>query len=99
MESQNLISTAEFCQHHNIDISFINSLQDFGLVDITIMEGSGFIQEDQLEEIEKMVRLYYDLNINFEGIDAIRHLLEHIQIMQNELTALKNRLQFYEWKE
>ena len=96
MASQNLISATEFCRHHNIEVSFIDSLQDFGLVEITTVEGSGFIDEDQLEELEKMIRLHYDLQINLEGIDAIRHLLEQIQNMQSEITILKNRLQIYE---
>jgi len=96
MAGENLIPANEFCIHHNIEVSFIHSLQDYGLIEITTVEGNGFIEEDQLEEIEKMVRLHYDLNINFEGLDAIRHLLEQMNAMQHEMTTLKNRLRLYE---
>lgn len=96
MAGANLIPANEFCIHHNIEISFINSLQEYGLIEMTTMEGTGFIEEDQLNEIEKMIRLHYDLNINLEGIDAIKNLLQQIQLMQQEMTGLKNRLRLYE---
>lgn len=99
MAAPNLIPITDFCRYHNIEISFIDSLQEYGLVTMTAGEGSFFIGEDQLEEIEQMVRLHYDLQINFEGIDAIKHLLEQIQNLQTEMQGLKNRLQFLEGKE
>ena len=36
--------------------------------------------------------MYYDLSINIEGIDAIRHLLERMKDMQNEMDRLKQEL-------
>jgi MerR HTH family regulatory protein len=99
MAGENLIPANEFCVHHNIEVSFIHNLQDYGLIEMTTVEGTGFIDEDQLEEIEKMVRLHYELQINFEGIDAVKHLLEQLQSIQKEMTALRNRLQLYESNE
>jgi hypothetical protein len=46
--------------------------------------------------LEQIVRLYQELNINPEGIDAINVLLKHIENMQNEITDLRNKLNFYE---
>ena len=99
MADKNLIPANEFCAHHNIEISFMNSLQEYGLAEVTIIEGNRFIDEAELTEIEKMVRLHYDLHINLEGIDAVRNLLAQIQAMQDELSALKNRLRLYEQPE
>lgn len=96
MAGENLIPANEFCSHHNIEVSFIQSLQEYGLIEITTIEGSGFIEEEQLEDIEKMVRLHYDLQINLEGIDAIHHLLEQMKDLQHQMTSLKNRLRLYE---
>jgi len=96
MANENLIPAHEFCIHHNIEISFIDSLQEYGLLQVHTMEGTGYIDEEQLEELEKMVRLHYDLNINMEGIDAIRHLLQHLHSLQHDLVALRNRLRLYE---
>jgi hypothetical protein len=47
-------------------------------------------QKSELQKLEQIIRLHYDLDINLEGIDAIAHLAERIKMMQNEITGLKN---------
>ena len=39
--------------------------------------------------------LYYDLSINIAGIDAIHHMLERIELLQQEVRSLRNELEFY----
>ena len=99
METGHLISTEEFCINHQIEISFISSLQEFGLVEVTTIKESSYIDVNQLQKLEKILRLYYDLDINIEGIEAITHLLNRVNDMQQEITALKNRLSLYEGEE
>jgi hypothetical protein len=96
METEYLIAIDEFCASHNIEISFIASLQESGLVKITTIKESAFIEADQLRQLEKFVRLYYELDINLEGIETINYLLQRIGSLQNEITSLKNRLRIYE---
>lgn len=91
-----LIAVNEFCVNHNIEISFINRLQQNGLIEIRIIESKGFVEKEQLPQIEKYVRFYYDLDINLEGIETISYLLQRIENQQNEIVALKNRLRLYE---
>jgi chaperone modulatory protein CbpM len=93
---ENLIPVQEFCVNHNIEISFISSLQENGLIEITTIEDTGYIYEYQLKELERTVRLFYELDINLEGIETITHLLQRIQILNEEITSLKNRLRVYE---
>ena len=99
MQTDNLIAVKEFCINHKIEITFIRSLQQTGLVEITTIEETEFIDVDQLQQLEKIVRFYYELNINLEGIETITHLLQRIMAMQDEITALKNRLRLYEANE
>jgi len=96
MQIENLIALDEFCAKHEIEISFIDSLQQNGLIEITMIENAWFIDSDQLLQLEKFVRFYYELDINFEGIETISHLLERVNALQDELTMLKNRLGIYE---
>ncbi|MES3018035.1 MAG: chaperone modulator CbpM [Bacteroidota bacterium] len=96
MVRKNLISTDEFCVHHNIEFSFIRNLCEFGLLETVKVEKTEFITEDQLEKLERMLRMHNDLDINMEGIDTIDHLLAKMQDLQNEVTLLKNRLRLYE---
>jgi chaperone modulatory protein CbpM len=96
MNKGNMIPANEFCASHHIEISFINSLQDAGLIEITIIKEAEYIHESQLNELEKIVRLYYEMDINLEGIETVIHLLQRINDMQDEITLLKNRLRLYE---
>ncbi|MCX6271166.1 MAG: MerR family transcriptional regulator [Bacteroidetes bacterium] len=93
---KNLIPVNEFCTHHNIGISFIHSLQETGLIEIKTVEESVYIHKSRLPELERIVRLYFELDINLEGIETINYLLKQIFIMQDEITMLRNRLRLYE---
>jgi hypothetical protein len=99
MQKKYLIAVNEFCVNHNIEISFISSLQQNGLIEITTIKETGFIDAEQLQQLEKFIRFYYDLDINLEGIETITHLLQRMNTMQNEIIALKNRLRLYEANE
>ena len=96
MQTEKLIAINDVCINHNIEISFISSLQQNGLIEITTIKETGFIVAEQLQQLEKFIRLYYELDINLEGIDTITHLLQRIKFLQDEIIELKNRLSFYE---
>ena len=93
---ENLISTDDFCSHYKVEYSFITSLQQNGLIEIITIDQHSFIDHDHLKNVERLVRLHYDLDINLEGIEAITYLLNRVKNMQDEIVALKNRLIVYE---
>jgi chaperone modulatory protein CbpM len=95
-QTENLIAVNEFCVNYNIEFSFISSLQETGLIEFTVIDESLFIDPDQLRKLEKIVRFYYELNINLEGIETINYLLQRINSLQDEIMRLKNRLRLYE---
>ena len=90
MEQDELIPVEDFCIHHNIEFSFIDSLENSGLISVTSVQQTSFIHLDDMQKLEKFVRLHYDLDINLEGIETINHLLETIENMQKEILQLKN---------
>lgn len=96
MEANQYISITEFCNCHHVQYSFINSLNESGLIEITIIEEDEFIDKEQLRSLEKMMRLHYDLEINIQGIDAINNLLNKVSQLQDEVRFLQNRLKRYE---
>jgi hypothetical protein len=75
MKTEHLIPVDQFCSHYNIEFSFIDSLHEYGLVQLTKVEETRYIYMEQIGELERMMRLHYDLDINIEGIDAIFQLL------------------------
>jgi chaperone modulatory protein CbpM len=96
MKNEHLISADQFCTHYDVEFSFINALEENGLVEMTTIEEDYFIDETQLQKLEKYARWYYDLSINVEGIEVIEQMLARIKDMQREIAALKNNLRFYE---
>src|SRR3954454_22020070 len=96
MQQDELIRAEDFCTHYNITLSFINSLREYGLIELTFIEETSYIPQWQLQKLEQLIRLHYDLDINFEGIEAITHLLERMKNLQSEITRLRNKLSVYE---
>ena len=95
MKTENLIKANDFCVYHNVEFTFINSLQQAGLVDVKEVDQTIFIPESQLKKLQKIISLY-ELDINIEGIEAITHMLDRIEQMQENMRALRNKLKFYE---
>ena len=92
MKTETLILVKQFCVSHDIDITFITALQNFGLIEIIVVEENQYLYPQQLKEVEKMIRLHYDLEVNLEGIDIITNLLKRIENLQIELVTAQNKL-------
>ncbi len=92
METANLVLVEQFCIHWDVELTFITSLHDFGMVEIIVLDEKKYISNEQLKEVEKMIRFHYDLNINIEGIDVISNLLNQIHDLRQELNTAKNKL-------
>ena len=91
-----LIIVSEYCDKCHIEPEFIGMLQEGGLIDVLTQNGIQYLTTDELPDVERYSRLYYDLDINMEGIDAIRHLLERMGEMQREIEYLHNRLRLFD---
>ena len=96
MDPNEYISISEFCNCYNIEIGFIRSLNEKGLLETVVISEQEFIGKEKIGDLERMMRLHYDLQINLEGIDAINNLLERVSGLQNEIRVLQNRLRRYE---
>jgi len=96
MAKQELILIEKLCIHHQIEYSFFDALENIGLIKIETIEQNKFINQDKIGELEKMIRLYTELNVNVEGIDIIFNLLKRERTLTEEIKVLKNRLGLYE---
>jgi hypothetical protein len=92
MDNSKLIELQQVCRYYEIDPEFLEKLNEFGLVEIVANNNSRCIEEDCLSQIETLMHLHYDLEINFEGLDAIHHMLIRMREMQKELIELRNKL-------
>jgi hypothetical protein len=96
MSDEEMIPLETFCAYYDVERSFVETLESYGLVSISSREEQRFILMEEVVELEKFSRLYYDLNINVPGIDALKHLLEKLKELQLETENLKARLRIYE---
>src|SRR5438045_7595996 len=92
MQNEKLIPVEVCSTHYNVELSFIQSLHQNGFIHIVSAEQQQFIESDELQTLEKFIRLHYELDINIEGIEAISFLLERVQHMQDEISHLKSKL-------
>lgn len=90
------IIVSEYCEKCHIDPAFIDLLDEGGLIDLMEIDHESYLPIAQLKDVEQYTRMYYDLSINMEGIDAIHHLLKRIEALQEEIFDLKARLRLYE---
>ena len=96
MKTEDLITIQKFCAHYEVPESFIDSLYEFELIEIVHEHDTKCLSLAQINTLEKLMRLHYDLNINLEGIQAIHNLLNQVETLQERVNYLKNRLDLYE---
>lgn len=96
MQTGTMIIVSEFCSGQNIEPGFIIALRDSGLVELENVDEQLCLPESQLPQLEKMIRLYYEMDINLEGIETITYLLSRMNEMQQQIRQLNNRLSLYE---
>ena len=95
MENQ-LIAVEAYCTYHHTEPEFLDALERGGLLTITVMEDNRFIDYEQLQQLERYTRLYYDMDINVPGIDAIDNLLDKVKQLQQEIEDLRHRIEVYQ---
>lgn len=93
MTEKNLIAANDICIYHKVEYAFISSLQQAGLIELKVVNQATFIPGSELQKLEKMIRMHHELEINIAGIEAITHLLERMEQMQEEMRVLRNRQQ------
>jgi hypothetical protein len=96
MKTENLILLKNLCSNYQVELSFFTHLSEIGLIEIEIIEQSPYIRENQIKDLERMIRMHHELEVNPEGIDVVFNLLQKIERLEKDLIATKNRLKLYE---
>lgn len=91
-----LIKLTDYCLSRKAEITFIDTLHEYGLLHIIIEQEEKYIEEDQLKDLEKFSSWYYDLDVNPAGIEVAQHLIQRVEDLQNELYRLKNQLKSWD---
>jgi len=93
MRTENLITVKDFCVYHNVAHTFVEYLADAGLVKVT---KTNCIPLDEIQKVERLVRLHNQLEINEPGVATINNLLQKLDDMEQEMSVLRSKLRLYE---
>ena len=96
MATEKYILVTQYSEHSRIESDFIQALFEYELVYPEERDDEKFIDEKDINEIEKMFRLHRDLGLNYEGLGAVNEMLSRIRELQNEMDNLRKRLRLYE---
>ena len=92
MAVTNLILIETLCTHYEVEVSFIDTLSDLGLIEVQMVEQTRYLPEEKVTHLERMIRLHQELEVNPEGIDVIFNLLEKVDRLSHELAEAKTTL-------
>lgn len=87
METKSFITLDECCNYYSVEKSFVQSLNEHGLLEFQQVNESVNIDLSDLRALEKFRMLYYDLDINMEGLEVIHRLLQRIEHLQATLRS------------
>jgi chaperone modulatory protein CbpM len=96
MSFDEIIPVEVFCSSYQVEQTFLETLESHGLISFRYQESQRFILREDVAELEKYSRMYYEMEINVAGIDALKNMLEKIKHLQQEAESLKARLRIYE---
>lgn len=82
------ITLETFCEFHQVKHQQIHAFIDFGLVEIKKVEEVIIIPEEQVEHLERCLRLANELGVNLEGLEVISNMRAKMLRMQRELDRL-----------
>ena len=91
-----LISAHEFFAYHQLDVSFMVTLEEQSMLEIITIGPMRYLHPDQLGPLERLIRLHRELAVHVEDLDIILHLLDCLEQAQEQVNQLQNRLAFYE---
>ncbi|MGJ8666439.1 MAG: chaperone modulator CbpM [Patiriisocius sp.] len=96
MDTTQFIEVTHLCKQYNITETLFNNFHEIGLITITVVETRPCIHIENIDTVEKIIRLHQELDVNPEGIDVIINLQEKMDALQQEINHLKQRLLLYD---
>lgn len=83
------ISVDQLCVYYKVETSFVYALNDHGLITLIKSKKGYEIDFERLTDFERFIHLHFELDINMEGMEAISHLLDRVQQLQQEIKQLR----------
>ena len=96
MTNEEMVAANEFCISHNVEISFLNSLNESGLLETTTMRKLFLLAMISYRNWKSWSVFIMKWILTSKVLKTIHHLLQQMKAMQDEIRTIKNRLSLYE---
>lgn len=96
MNAPTYIPLETLCLHYQIEVAFVDRLQELQLIEVHTIDETVCVHEDQLTDLERILRLRHDLGLEPDSLDIVLHLLQKVEHLQEEVGRLRSRLRLYE---
>ena len=73
------VTVQQLCSFHHCDTIVIQEFIDHGICTVQREKEVVLIPATEVPRIERALRLYHDLGVNYPGIDIILRLLDRIE--------------------
>lgn len=92
MEAENYIAVKDFCERHNLKEPLILAFDEYNLIHLNQVGEEYFMLENEIEKVERMVRLCHEFNISLDDKEVVYYLMRRVIKLQCELMVMKKRL-------
>lgn len=82
MSTSNYIELRKIIQFHGVSRKEVEEWTEYEFFHIHTEADEEWIPEDQLDKVERVIRLYRDLGVNSPGIDIILRLTTKLEKLQ-----------------
>jgi len=89
---KDVITVKEYCHIHQIDVAFINGLEESGLVQLVSVNRQRCIPHDALGAVERLINWHIELEVNPQGLEVANTLYQRILELQEEIARLRSAL-------
>lgn len=96
MEKEQWMLVTDFCIIYQVELNFVQILIDNGTISVEKIDQKEYLHEDDVLELEMLVRISKDLEIPPQELDVIYSLLNKVRHLQSEVSRLQKELNFYQ---
>ena len=90
-----MITITEITAYHRVSPDLLDELQQLGLIEI-VPEPEPNVRVEQLDALERMLRLHRELGVNPAGIETILHMRLRIEALQRRVRELEAEVRGHE---
>jgi hypothetical protein len=96
MDKEAFIPTREICSRYEVEIAFLEELSARDLLEVQTVEETPCVATERLGDLERYIRLHYELDINLEGIEVVCRLLDQLTEARRQIQLLETRLRAFQ---